>query len=133
MTMSASTPQARAHVREAFEKLRAAMDVAAATFTHGAGVATAMLDAIDNEPSLTNLVASFPVAEQRKSLTVSLENYETCLRDVRIALWRVMRSEGCTIGEISQIFGLSRQRVSRQLRDANVATASSRDRSPKRR
>ena len=96
------------------------MEDAAATFAHEAGVAAAMLNAIDNESSLTNLVASFPIAEQRKRLVVSLENYETCRRDARIALWHLMLSEGLSIGEISRIFGLSRQLVSRQLRDAKA-------------
>ncbi len=117
MTVSGSGHQARTQARQAFEKLRNAMDDAAATFAHEADVAAAMLYAIDNEPSLSALASNFPIAEERKSLTVTLDNYETCRRDARIALWRLMLSEGRSIGEISRIFGLSRQLVSRQLRD----------------
>ncbi len=117
MTSLGSTPRARTPARQAFEELRAASSAATATFAHETKVATAALNAIDTEPSVTALAANFPIAKDHQRLTVALDNYETCRRDARIALWRVMLAEGCSIGEVSRIFGLSRQLVSRQLRD----------------
>ncbi len=124
MAVSGSTDRSRTQARQAFHKLRVAMEDAAATFAHEARVATAMLDALDNEPSLTVLASNFPIAEERKRLTVVLDDYETCRRDARIALWQLLLSEGRSIGEISRIFGLSRQLVSRQLRDDRQTSTS---------
>ena len=93
------------------------MGDAAAIATHQAELVTEMLTAIDTEPSLAVLTANLPIAAVRNRLSVALDTYETCRRDARIALWRVMLDEGCSIGEISRIVGLSRQLVSRQLRD----------------
>ena len=125
MTVSGSSDEARTQARQAFEKLRIAIVDAAATFAHEADVAAALLDALDTEPSISTLASNFPVAEERKRLTVTLDNYETCRRDARIALWQLMLSEGRSIGEISRIFGLSRQLVSRQLRDDRQISAAS--------
>ncbi|MGZ6992660.1 MAG: hypothetical protein ACXVKJ_16235 [Ilumatobacteraceae bacterium] len=125
MTVSGSGDEARTQARRAFHKLRNAMDDAAATFAHEADVAAALLHALDHEPSISALASNYPVAEERKRLTVALDNYETCRRDARIALWQLMLSEGRSIGEISRIFGLSRQLVSRQLRDDRHTSISS--------
>ncbi len=107
----------RQRARLAFEGLRAAMLDAAATFNHEAEVIAKLLVALDQQPSITALTSAFPISEERVHLTAALDNYETYRRDARIELWRVMLDEGCSIGEISRIFGLSRQLVSRQLRD----------------
>ena len=117
MTASASTPLARTQARQAFEQLQVAMYEAAATLVHEAELVTAMLTSIDAEPSLSDVAANFPIAEERNRLTAALDRYETYRRDARLALWRAMLDEGRSIGEISRNFGLSRQLVSRQLRD----------------
>lgn len=114
--------EARAEARQAFEQLHVAMVEASATFAHEAEVATRVLEAFKTEPSITTLVAAFPIAEERARLNETLENYETGRRNARTALWQVMLAEGCSIGEISRIFGLSRQLVSRQLRDRTAGT-----------
>ncbi|HSB85766.1 MAG TPA: hypothetical protein VLD86_05625 [Ilumatobacteraceae bacterium] len=113
--------QARDVARGAFQALRAAMRDAEATFAHEAQVAEALMRALGTESSMTELAARFPIAEERTRLTRALDEYETRRRAARVALWRVMLAEGCSIGEVSRIFGLSRQLVSRQLRDARGA------------
>ena len=90
---------------------------AADTFSREADVIAKLLVALDREPSITALTSGFPISHEREKLTAVLDNYETYRRDARIALWHVMLEEGCSIGEISRIFGLSRQLVSRQLKD----------------
>ena len=117
MTAAGESNKARQSARLAFEGLRTAMLDAASTFSREAEVVTKLLAALDEQPSITTLTERFPIAEERERLTAVLDNYETYRRDARIALWRVMLFEGCSIGEISRIFGLSRQLVSRQLRD----------------
>jgi hypothetical protein len=95
-----------------------AMLEAAAAFTHDAAVVSKLLVALDGQPNITALAAAFPISQERVRLASALENYETYRRDARTALWRVMLAEGCSIGEIGRIFGLSRQLVSRQLKDS---------------
>ena len=90
---------------------------ASAAFSHEASVVSRLLAALDDEPNITALAAAYPIAQERVRLAAALENYETYRRDSRIELWRVMLDEGCSIGEIGRIFGLSRQLVSRQLKD----------------
>ncbi|MGZ4765165.1 MAG: hypothetical protein ACXVH5_04925 [Ilumatobacteraceae bacterium] len=107
----------RQQARLAFEGLRAAMLDAAATFDREAEVIAKLLVALDHEPSITALTSGYPIAQERERLTLVLDAYETHRRDARIELWRVMLDEGCSIGEVSRIFGLSRQLVSRQLQD----------------
>ena len=92
------------------------MQEAAATFSHEAVVAEALLSALDGAASISKLAADYPISEERSRLTAALDNFESCRRTARVALWRLMLAEGCSIGEISRIFGLSRQLVSRQLR-----------------
>lgn len=105
----------------AFTALHDALTEAARTFGHDATVANALIDALRDEPSITALANRFPISEERNRLASVLQHYETCRRDARLALWRVMLGEGCSIGEVARIFGLSRQLVSRQLRDSRAA------------
>lgn len=107
----------RADALRAFTALHDAMSQAARTFEHDAAVANTLAEALQREPSITALTSSFPISRERDRLARVLEQYETCRRDARLALWRVMLAEGCSIGEVARIFGLSRQLVSRQLRD----------------
>ncbi len=93
---------------------------AAATFGREAEVIPKLLVALDHEPSITALTSGFPISQERERLTAALDAYETHRRDARIELWRVMLEEGRSIGEVSRIFGLSRQLVSRQLKDNPV-------------
>jgi hypothetical protein len=90
---------------------------AAAMFGHEAELTTRLLQAFATEPSITQLASDFPISAERNRLTFALDAYETCRREARIAFWRILLAEGCSIGEIGRIFGLSRQLVSRQLRD----------------
>ena len=90
---------------------------AASTFSREAEVIGKLFIALDQEGSITALTSGFPIALERQRLAVALDGYETNRRDARITLWRVMLDEGCSIGEVSRIFGLSRQLVSRQLKD----------------
>jgi hypothetical protein len=118
MAADSDDTTSRERARQTFEGLRSAMLEAAAAFNHDATVVSRLLVALDGEPNITALAAAFPISKERVRLASALENYETYRRDARIELWRVMLAEGCSIGEIGRIFGLSRQLVSRQLKDS---------------
>jgi hypothetical protein len=109
---------ARRRLREAFEDLHSSIANAAATFSHEAEIANTFLAVVDDAPSITALVKQFPVAAERARLNTSLDIYETRRRRARAALWQLMLAEGCSLSDITRIFGLSRQLVSRQLREA---------------
>jgi len=115
--VEANLAQARATARRAFAKLQASMLDVVETFTHEAKVATGLIAVLASEHEVTELVTNFDISTERNRLTTSLETYETLRREARVAMWRIMLAEGCSIGEISRIFGVSRQLVSRQLRD----------------
>ncbi len=118
MAAESDDETARARARHTFEGLRTAMLDAAAAFTHDASVVSNLLAALADEPNITALAAAYPISQEQVRLATALDNYETYRRDARIELWRVMLDEGCSIGEIGRIFGLSRQLVSRQLKDS---------------
>lgn len=101
----------------AFEQLHTAMLGVVDMFTHESQVTTALLGVLAQRTPITTLVGNFDITSERAGVTAALDGYETARRHARVALWRVMLAEGCSIGEISRIFGLSRQLVSRQLRD----------------
>src|SRR4051812_44871423 len=98
----------RLYARNAFEALHASMTDAAQVFVREAEVATALLHALDVEPSITKLTTRFPISEERTRLAAALDRYEVARRSARVALWRVMLSEGCSIGEVGRVFGVSR-------------------------
>ena len=85
------------------------------TFDHGAVVMSDLAKQLGHDTPIAELVENFDVSAARQRLTTVLDAYETQRRNARVALWRVMIREGCSIGEVSRIFGLSRQLVSRQL------------------
>jgi hypothetical protein len=103
------------HAQSAFEELHKAMLAVVDIFEHDAVVASNVAKRLGRDTPISELVENFDVSSARQRLTAVLDSFETQRRNARVALWRVMISEGCSIGEVSRIFGLSRQLVSRQL------------------
>ncbi|HEX2783679.1 MAG TPA: hypothetical protein VHN36_08840 [Ilumatobacteraceae bacterium] len=101
--------------QSAFEELHKAMLGVVDTFEHDAVVASNVAQQLGRDTPIAPLVENFDVSSARHRLTAALDAFETKRRNARVALWRVMIDEGCSIGEVSRIFGLSRQLVSRQL------------------
>jgi hypothetical protein len=101
--------------QSAFEELHKAMLAVVDTFEHDAVMASNVARQLGRDTPITPLVEKFDVASARMRLTSVLDAFETQRRNARVAMWRVMINEGCSIGEVSRIFGLSRQLVSRQL------------------
>ena len=69
-----------------------------------------------SDASLTETLSGFDFSMERSRLTTVLDEFEATRREARLAAWRLMAAEGCSIGEMARIFGLSRQLISRQLR-----------------
>jgi transcriptional regulator of acetoin/glycerol metabolism len=94
--------------------LTALTDVVAA-FQNQSEVSAMLVEALASDTPMTAIVQNFAVAAERDRMTSALSRYETLRRETRLAIWRALQAEGCSIGEISRMFGLSRQLVSRQL------------------
>ena len=106
---------AREDALEKAQELLAALVEVASAFQHQAEVSAMLVEALASETPMTAIVANFAVAAERDRMSSALDQYETLRRETRLAVWRTLRAEGCSIGEISRMFGLSRQLVSRQL------------------
>jgi DNA-directed RNA polymerase specialized sigma24 family protein len=96
-------------------RLHAAMTEVVEVFTHQKQVADALVAVLATDTPMTALVGDFAVTGERERMAAALTEYETCRRETRIAIWKLLQLEGCSIGEISRMFGVSRQLVSRQL------------------
>lgn len=86
-------------------------------FSHQGEVAGALVAVLDTDTPMSDLVANFAVADERVRMTAALDAYETWRRHTRAAIWRLLHEEGCSLAEIGRMFGVSRQLVSRHLRD----------------
>ena len=111
-----TTEVSRAAALESFAALRQSMLDVVATFSHEAEISERLLEVLASDVPITDLVARFDVTGERVRLNNVLDTYETRRRQARASLWRIMLAEGCPVGEVSRIFGLSRQLVSRQLK-----------------
>src|SRR4051812_50161594 len=99
MSSAESQQTARLHARTAFEALRESMTGAADLFAREAQVASALLSALEVEPSITKLTARFPINEERIRLATALDRYEVTRRSARVALWRGRLAAGGGLGE----------------------------------
>ena len=104
----------------AADRLAVAMQTVVDVFSTERRSIDVLLHILQGPRTLTEALSQFDFAAERSRLTDTLDQFEKARREARIAAWRLMASEGCSIGEMGRIFGLSRQLISRQLRDAGV-------------
>ena len=108
---------ARAATAQSLEELHASMVEIRGIFMEQEETARWLIACLQDDQPMTPRVTSFGVPSDRDRLTVALERYELARRAARVSMWRVLQAEGLSIGEISRTYGLSRQLVSRMLRD----------------
>ena len=96
-------------------ELRAAMLAVVDTFKAEMQIAPALDALLASDAPVTHTVAEFDVAAARTRVITVLDHYETMRRDARIAIWKEMLAEGCSLGEIGRVFGVSRQLVHHQI------------------
>jgi hypothetical protein len=109
-------PSARNDARRAAGELKMAMAEIVDVFIHQVEVADSLVAVLETDTPMTELVANFAVESERVRMAVAFDGYETWRRHTRVAIWRLLHEEGCSLAEISRMFGVSRQLVSRQLR-----------------
>jgi hypothetical protein len=111
----------------ACERLCESMQKVIDVFTAERSFADALLQVLQGDQSLTKTLRGFDFAGERTTLSDVLDEFETARREARLTAWSLMASEGTSIGEMARIFGISRQLISRQLRDFHGATSPATD------
>jgi hypothetical protein len=111
---------AREDAVSAAERLLEAIHVARGVFESQELAVGRLVTALRSDLPLRDILANADFRAERDSLSAAIDGFETARREARIEAWRQLLEEGCSIGEIARIFALSRQLVSRQLRDAGV-------------
>ena len=80
-------------------------------------VAAGILEQLRGGQSLRSILDHVGMSDARVDLTGALSRLEEGRRLARIDLFRALNNQGCSIGEIARLWGVSRQLVSRMLRD----------------
>ena len=80
-------------------------------------VAASIRDQLRGGQSLRSILDHVGMSDARVDLTGALSRLEEGRRLARIDLFRALNNQGCSIGEIARLWGVSRQLVSRMLRD----------------
>ena len=111
---------AREDAVAAAQRLRDAIQVARGVFESQEVAVSRLLAALQSDLPLRDILRNADFRAERDALAAAIDGFETARREARIEAWRQLLQEGCSIGEIARIFALSRQLVSRQLRDAGV-------------
>jgi hypothetical protein len=79
-----------------------------------------LLEVLQTPTPLTDILGAVDFARERDAIAGAIDRFETARRESRIAAWRLLLKEGCSIGQVARMFSLSRQLVSRQLKEAGV-------------
>ena len=79
-----------------------------------------VLDELRDGHDLRAIVEHAGTTIERDHMTAALSRLEEARRLTRVEMFRALTREGCSLGEIARMWGVSRQLVSRILRDADL-------------
>jgi hypothetical protein len=105
---------------ESLQQLADAMDSAIATLDADRSQLAVAIGRIDTADSIAALMHSIDMARAREHLTGALTQLENARAQARLELFRTLQAEGCSIGEIARMWGISRQLASRIVRTATA-------------
>jgi DNA-binding phage protein len=114
---------ARRDAIAAAERLKATIEDTARVFAGHATAVDRLLVALQTPRPLRELLEAVDFHAEREAIAGAIDAFEAQRKEARIAAWRLLVAEGCSIGQIARMFSLSRQLVSRQLRDAGITVA----------
>ena len=109
--------QSRDEPVQAVEQFAVSLQAAIETLTHDLAVVTAIREGLRSTKPVATVVADARLAIERSRLTDAIIELERARGQARNWLFRALHSEGVSIGEISRLWGMSRQLASRILRD----------------
>lgn len=102
---------------QALDQFAVALQAAIETLTHELTVVNAMRDGLRSTKPVATVVAEVGLSIERSRLTDAIIELERARGQARNWLFRELHNEGVSIGEISRLWGMSRQLASRILRD----------------
>ena len=102
---------------QALDQFAVALQAAIGNLTHELTVVSAVRDGLRSTKPVATVVADVGLAIERSRLTDTIIELERARGQARIWLFRALHDEGVSIGEISRLWGISRQLASRILRD----------------
>ncbi len=102
---------------QSIEQLATALQAAIETLTIDHAVARSLIEGIRSEETINAIVTKNDMATVRERLTSALTEIEAARGLARAELFRALLREGHTIGQISRLWGISRQLTSRIVRE----------------
>ncbi len=110
---------------QSVELLAAAIERAIETLTLDHAVAVSLIEGLRSDESIEAIVRSNKMASVREGMTDALVELEAARGHARAELFRALLREGHTIGQISRMWGISRQLASRIVREQDGVAARS--------
>ncbi|MGZ4702027.1 MAG: hypothetical protein ACXV5U_10265 [Ilumatobacteraceae bacterium] len=102
---------------QSIEQLATALQAAIETLTIDYGVARSLIEGIRSDETIEAIVTRNDMASVRGRMTAALIEIEAARGLARAELFRALLREGHTIGQISRMWGISRQLASRIVRE----------------
>ena len=102
---------------QSVELLAASIEKAIETLTLDHSVALSLIEGLRSDESLEAIVTSNKMASVREGMTDALVELEAARGHARSELFHALLREGQTIGQISRLWGISRQLASRIVRE----------------
>jgi hypothetical protein len=121
---------ARGDAVEAAQRLHTAIEEIVEVFSRHKVSVGRLLQVLGTDLPLTQILESVDFKTERETIANAIDHFEAARKESRIAAWRLLVAEGCSIGQIARMFALSRQLVSRQLKEAGITVTESDQDSP---
>ena len=109
--------QSRDEPVQAVEQFAVSLQAAIETLTHDLAVVNAIREGLRSTKPVATVVADARLSIERSRLTDAIIELERARGQARNWLFLALHSEGVSIGEISRLWGISRQLASRILHD----------------
>jgi PAS domain S-box-containing protein len=107
-------------VESALERFTAQLRSAVTQFEREITLTERNLDAVRGGIELRAMLSGSTTSTSRDNLTGAISSVEEARRVARLHLFRGLLAEGCSIGDVARIWGVSRQLASRILREGRA-------------
>lgn len=116
MIMNSSPTPNREVAIHAFERLVSALRSTIDTLNHELSVSAVLIEGLQSSTSLVNVARDAEISVERARLTDSITELESARYYARECYFQALNQEGASIGQISRLWGISRQLASRILK-----------------
>jgi DNA-binding NtrC family response regulator len=102
---------------DSLEHLAAAMDKVIDTLRRDREIALAAVQQLRRDESVVTIAVRNDMSAVRERLTGALHNLDSARAQARREIFHALQREGQSVGQIARLWGISRQLVSRLMRD----------------